>query len=263
MARFRLALLLCPALLACIAADPRPSLRSRRIDQRQQHVASAVQPSRGVLSADEIESIIALQKEFHEKKDPRAWNSYQLKYKSDTETLEEVTNRHFAFLSLDELFPTTIATSSSSSSSSSQIDTVRQSFSDIFDSDSGFRSDLRGAMREDFSMDTREVTDYRSSAAPTASLMGCWMDRANSFCHLTNHFKRYNMSNIDGPSFIKTITSLCYGLPEGAPCKGEVFGSFIDIVGVANKRVSHSWHQGNDSSSVKTHPMHHHVSHPA
>jgi hypothetical protein len=57
-----------------------------------------------------------------------------------------------------------------------------------------------------------------------------------SFPTLSEVFEKYSVSHVTAPEFISKLVALC-GTGE------NIFGSWIDIVGVGGKRIPHSWHQ--------------------
>jgi len=178
------------------------------------------------------------------------------------ETKEDYTNHPLLKLKPNEeaiCFPSlSLASSlssslSSSSSSSSPIkdDHIRfysfddifgknYKFSDFFNSNNEFRKDLRLAARNDFYVKDETISNEANNLLkdPRSSMSSKWgSSNNNEYQFLTNTFQKYNFPTIfTGKMFINELTKLC---PE-TPYR---FNSWMDIVGVKNKAISHSWHQ--------------------
>lgn len=150
---------------------------------------------------------------------------------------------HLMYFSLDELFP--------SSSSSADLN-----LSQKFCTDGNFRNDLRSAMREDIFDSTPAYENMSEKARkilllPDSSLQGSW--RCNKqetprMKKLTEVLKKYiGEHSPTGDEFMEAI---------GALCGSEPSCHWIDIVGVMNRRIPHSWHQdtgrsrGGDTKTV-------------
>eukprot|EP01041_Mallomonas_annulata_P006317 gene6317-12779_t len=130
---------------------------------------------------------------------------------------DEITYPHIKFISFDELFPNT-------------------NIGEIFDNNLSFRNDIRSAAREDFFVYDPNLSSKANSFLkdPSSTLMSNWQ-RENEIHHLTKTFQNYNI-NINGKTFINTLSNLC-GKTD------NIFGSWIDIIGIRNKKVNYSWHQ--------------------
>jgi len=135
---------------------------------------------------------------------------------------------HIQSISLDTLFP-------------------NLSFSKKFCSDSTFRDDLRNSMREDVFNSTPAYSGMSEKARsmlllPDSSLQGSWNCRQFTsdgellrMKKLTAVLKQYLGEDAPtGDAFMETIGSLCGSKPST---------HWIDIVGVMDRRIPHSWHQ--------------------
>jgi hypothetical protein len=147
------------------------------------------------------------------------------------ETLEPITNPHIIFYGLDELFP-------------------GSGLGELFDTNKGFRRDIRIAAREDFYADDPNLS-YEANARlrdPRSTMMSSWRRSPSSssslYPALSAVFQKYHI-DLTGQQLISTLSGLC-----GAT--DHVFGSWIDIIGISGKNVSHSWHQdsGLDQNTV-------------
>lgn len=152
-----------------------------------------------------------------------------------------ISHEHIQSMSLDELFP-------------------GLSFSDMFASSTEFRAALRAAMREDI-FDTTPAYAKMSEKArkmlllPDSSLQGSWKckdgrwerkgstnpekDAGTGSDHrmkkLTQVLSKYLGAGAPtGDDFCDVIGSLCGSNPST---------HWIDIVGVQDRRIPHSWHQ--------------------
>ncbi|KAL7494508.1 hypothetical protein ACHAWT_003171 [Skeletonema menzelii] len=146
---------------------------------------------------------------------------------------------HLMYLSLDELFP--------------DIDNL--GLSHKFCTDSNFRNDLRNAMREDIFDSTPAYENMSEKARqilllPDSSLQGSWRCKQDTLRmkKLTEVLKQYiGEDSPTGDEFMEAI---------GALCGSEPSSHWIDIVGVMNRRIPHSWHQdtgrsrGGDTKTV-------------
>ena len=149
-----------------------------------------------------------------------------------------VKDPHFQSVSLDELFP-------------------GLDFSQRFSSDGEFRKCLRDAMREDIFETTPAYRDMSEKAKrmlllPDSSLQGSWRclggkwlgseegDRRTRMKKLTQVLREYLGDNApSGDDFMDII---------GALCGPGTSAHWIDIVGVTNRRITHSWHQDTGQS---------------
>jgi hypothetical protein len=147
---------------------------------------------------------------------------------------------HLIYCSLDELFP----------------NNADLGLSNKFCTDGKFRNDLRDAMREDIFDSTPAYENMSEKARkilllPDSSLQGSW--RCNN--HETLRMKKLTAvlkqhlgeQSPTGDEFMEAIGSLCGSEPSF---------HWIDIVGVMNRRIPHSWHQdtgrsrGGDTKTV-------------
>jgi glycyl-tRNA synthetase (class II) len=93
--------------------------------------------------------------------------------------------------------------------------------------------------------------------------MSNWKNKQNQYQHITQVFQKYHI-NLTGPHFIDIICSLCrnehpsihmkhsnstydpvnhYQDPTTDVTKLTVFGSWMDIIGIKDRQINHSWHQ--------------------
>jgi len=140
---------------------------------------------------------------------------------------------HLEYWSLDELFPEATG------------------LGDVFDSDETFRASIRSAARADFF-----VPDPRLSAEanlmlsdPGSSLEGNWK-QCSQCPNLTEVFRAYGFTALDGSAFIQRLGQLCTngGRTGSMPSAGAVYpttGSWLDIVNpsTGRSRSNHAWHQ--------------------
>ena len=129
---------------------------------------------------------------------------------------EEIAGCHVNFYSFDELFP-------------------HCNISTLFNTNTAFRSDLRAAAREDFFVPDETLSSQANLALkdPRSTLMSSWRMN-NQYVHISEVFRKYGC-NLSGKEFIERLTSFC--------STNHSFGSWIDICGVKDKLVPHSWHQ--------------------
>ena len=149
------------------------------------------------------------------------------------DTLEQSTlipdGSHLLSMSLDELFP-------------------NLQFSDKFNSDSEFRTSLRNAMREDIFDSTPAYSGMSEKARkmlllPDSSLQGSW--KCNDGSERMQTLTKVLKSNLGdaaptGDEFMNKIGSLCGSKPST---------HWIDIVGVLDRCIPHSWHQDTGRSA--------------
>ena len=131
---------------------------------------------------------------------------------------------HLIFKSLDELFP-------------------NLHFSDKFCSNRDFRNSLRNAIREDIFDSTPAYATLSEKAKkmlllPDSSLQGSWRCCASDDLRmkkLTDVLKSNLGDNAPtGDDFMNSIGSLCGSKPST---------HWIDIVGIVERCIPHSWHQ--------------------
>jgi len=149
---------------------------------------------------------------------------------------DEISHQHVETTSLDNIFP-------------------GLGFSNLFASSKEFRTALRGAMREDI-FDTTPAYASMSEKArrmlllPDSSLQGSWKCKDGRW-----ERKGGSDEEKDQPRMIALTKVLSKFLGEEAPSGdefmdriGSLCGSrpsthWIDIVGVQDRRIAHSWHQ--------------------
>ena len=131
---------------------------------------------------------------------------------------------HLIFKSLDELFP-------------------NLQFSDKFCSDGEFRNSLRNAMREDIFNSTPAYANLSEKAKkmlllPDSSLQGSWKCGEGDDLRMKKltEVLKSNLGDAapTGDEFLNTIGSLCGSKPSL---------HWIDIVGIVERCIPHSWHQ--------------------
>lgn len=136
--------------------------------------------------------------------------------------------KHITYVSLDQLFP-------------------NFDLSHKFCTDGKFRDDLRNAMREDI-FDSTPAYESMSEKArkillmPDSSLQGSWSCNETTLRmnKLTFVLRQYlGEESPTGDEFMETI---------GALCGSEPSYHWIDIVGVMNRKIPHSWHQDSGRS---------------
>jgi hypothetical protein len=142
----------------------------------------------------------------------------------DTQTLIPE-GSHLISMALDDLFP-------------------NLQFTDKFCSDAEFRNSLRNAMREDIFDSTPSYSGMSEKARkmlllPDSSLQGSWrcnpVNGEGRMQKLTNVLKsNLGDSAPTGDEFMEKIGSLCGSKPST---------HWIDIVGIVERRIPHSWHQ--------------------
>lgn len=122
---------------------------------------------------------------------------------------------------------------------------IGANISELFDISSTFRTSIRMAIRNDlYTYDKSLSSDINKLINdPSSSFMSSWTSK-REYPHLTEAFRSHDIP-ISGEEFIKNITTLI-------PRTKHMFGSFMDIIGVPNRKISHSWHQdsGLEQSTV-------------
>jgi len=157
-------------------------------------------------------------------------------FDGDSLSLDDTRVQHVQFKSLSEIFPH-----------------CENDFSLEFDRNTAFRSELRAALREDVFDSTPMYMNMPDKARqvlllPDSSLQGSWK------CHVgddNNPARMVKLTKIlreylgegapTGDDFMNAIGSLCGNNPTT---------HWIDIVGVLDRRVPHSWHQ--DTGKCRT-----------
>jgi hypothetical protein len=120
----------------------------------------------------------------------------------------------------------------------------------MFCSNANFRDDIRNSMREDIFDSTPAYESMREKARnmlllPDSSLQGSWNCKGNSdnqlrMKKLTKVLKDYIGDKAPtGDHFLETIGSLCGSKPST---------HWIDIVGIKDRKIDHSWHQDSGRS---------------
>jgi len=156
-----------------------------------------------------------------------------------SEKTEVVEGSHIVSMSLDDVFP-------------------NLDFSEKFCSTEEFRKQIRSSMREDIFDSTPTYAGMSEKARkmlllPDSSLQGSWNCKqftegasdneggTNIRMHkLTNVLKEYLGEEAPtGDEFMETIGKLCGSKPST---------HWIDIVGITDRKISHSWHQDTGSS---------------
>ena len=159
-----------------------------------------------------------------------------------------ISHEHIQSTSLDELFP-------------------GLSFSDIFASSSDFRTALRAAMREDVFDTTPAYANMSEKARkmlllPDSSLQGSWR------CKGGRWERKKGSTDVEGEKCTHRMKKLSQVLSKylgegaltgdqmmdafGALCGSNPSTHWIDIVGVQDRRIPHSWHQDTGRSPNST-----------
>ena len=139
---------------------------------------------------------------------------------------------HIISLSLDELFPDL-------------------EFSQKFCSNKEFRDGIRNAMREDIFDSTPTYARMSEKARkmlllPDSSLQGEWKSKVDCVrMHKLTSVLKENLGQKapTGDEFMETLGSLC-GLQPST--------HWIDIVGIMDRKISHSWHQDTGRGDSRT-----------
>lgn len=140
---------------------------------------------------------------------------------SSSSTPVLIKDHHINFYSFDDIFGSNIG------------------FSNIFNSNSEFRKELRIAARNDFFVKDETISNEMNDLLkdPRSSMSSSWGKDDNEYPLLTKVFQKYKFSSLfTGKLFISELTKLCPDTPYR-------FNSWMDIVGVKNKVINHSWHQ--------------------
>ena len=130
---------------------------------------------------------------------------------------EKIENEHIKFYGFDNLFPTS-------------------NLGEVFDLDNDFRTAIRIAVRNDYFIFDSSLSEEANSVIrdPRSTLMSNWINHSKEYNNLSKIFLEYNITNISGDVFMRTMTALCGESPH-------LFGSWIDILGIKNRKISHSW----------------------
>jgi hypothetical protein len=142
-----------------------------------------------------------------------------------------IEHRHVESRSLDELFPQTAG------------------LSELFNTNKSFRDGIRDAMRQDIFDSTPAYADMSEKARkmlllPDSSLQGSWKCQGRPDAlpgdelrmkRLTGVLKEYLGEDAPtGDDFMDTIGGVCGSKPST---------HWIDIVGITDRKINHSWHQ--------------------
>ena len=157
-------------------------------------------------------------------------------FDGDSLSLDDTRFQHVQFKSLSEIFPD-----------------CENDFSLEFDRNTAFRNELRAALREDVFDSTPMYMNMPDKARqvlllPDSSLQGSWKchveddNNPTRMVKLTKILREYLGEGAPtGDDFMNAIGSLCGNNPTT---------HWIDIVGVLDRRVPHSWHQ--DTGKCRT-----------
>jgi hypothetical protein len=188
-------------------ADPRArnSLRDRRKERRQRSIETDLQNAQ--LKLDNINKEML----------SRQPNEQAPSYPIQSEGGPIFESDHVRFYGFDELFP-------------------KSHLGDKFDNSAELRSDIRTAARKDFFVPDETLSEEANNKLkdPRSTLMSNWR-KPCKYSHLTEAFRKHGVE-LTGSEFIDKLTALCGNSPH-------VFGSWIDIVGIKDRYVAHSWHQ--------------------
>ena len=140
-----------------------------------------------------------------------------------------ISHPHVETLSFDDVFPKT------------------EGFSELFSSNKDFRDGIRNAMRQDIFDATPAYAGMSEKARrmlllPDSSLQGSWKcegrpesDGELRMKKLTGVLKMHLGEEAPtGDEFMDTVGSLCGSKPQT---------HWIDIVGITDRKINHSWHQ--------------------
>ena len=132
--------------------------------------------------------------------------------------LDKINNEHIKFYGFDNLFP-------------------NSNLGEVFDLNGNFRTAIRVAVRNDYYILDLSLSDEANSLIrdPRSTLMSNWINHSKEYTNLSQIFLEYGIKNINGDLFMKTLTALCGQSPH-------LFGSWIDIIGIKNRKISHSWY---------------------
>ena len=122
-------------------------------------------------------------------------------------------------------------------------------FSECFHNDADFRNSIRNNARLDFSF-TDNTLSYEKNARindPRASIMSSWKNNNNNYEFLTKYFIEKGFKNLSGKDFIGNLTQFCE--KNNYNNDDVTFGSFMDIIGIKDKRLPHAWHQDSGLNS--------------
>lgn len=170
------------------------------------------------LDQEKTAPALNLKEQLSDRDDFRCMADGDLKYGDEIENQPP-----FQFHSLDDLFGTELG------------------FSETFNTDTQFRQDLRMAIRQDI-FDTTPLYENLSEKAasflllPDSSLEGSWrMPESMDRMQLTTQVLKSKLGEKGptGDEFMKSIGELCGMKPST---------HFIDIFGVQDRKINHSWH---------------------
>lgn len=142
---------------------------------------------------------------------------------STQDETDEIKHSHFELVSLDDLFP-------------------KLDFSATFSSSASFRNDMRQAIREGIFDSTPTYANLSEKARrmllfPDSSLQGSW--RCESSQGRMEKLTRVLEEHLgpqapSGDDFMNRLGSLCGSGPST---------HWMDIVGITDRKIPHSWHQ--------------------
>lgn len=120
------------------------------------------------------------------------------------------------------------------------LDEVHEGLSELFNANADFRAALRDAIRRDVFDTTPAYANVSEKAAsilllPDSSLQGSWQSRNSGddrMKRLTQVLKDHGIDLV-GDDFMHRLGALCGPKPST---------HWMDIVGVQNRQITHSWH---------------------
>ena len=124
---------------------------------------------------------------------------------------------HTIFYGFGELFPYSFV-----SSMDIDLNNSKLSFSELFDTNNSFRNELRLASRLDFFSNNHFITDDNNDNTDKmdyyllkdlkSAYMSYWKTnkKFNTYGNISAVFSKYNLMNITGDQFIRTLTRLRY-----------------------------------------------------
>lgn len=195
-------------LVICSACMPKSkSIRQRRLQRST--LSQEFRPTPTI--ADNSNNLLQLPSN----EDSALW--YQVPQNLQQEVLPS-NHHHITFYAFDDLF-------------------TNMHFSKIFNTNSDFRHKLRIAARLDFMFDENLKSHSSLLMNPRSTISGRWGPTSKcDYQKTTAVLNEYFPPSLDGPTFFDTIFSLC-------PQTKYRFNSWMDIIGIAGRKINHSWHQ--------------------
>ena len=196
----------------------RRSLRDRRMEKRSSSSSVAKKSSASASSPSSNEVMMPTETANEEAEALNVIHDNSELPLFDSQDLRPIQWPHIKFYGLEELFPNT-------------------GLEALFHSNAAFRTTLRKAARKDFiePLALKDLIKQNLVADHSLSSVQSSWRIDNAYKAMTLLFAS-NGIPLTGTAFIHTLSSLCGDSPH-------VFGSWMDIIGVKNRRIPHSWHQ--------------------